>query len=98
MQEQLMQEHRSNIRGVTKSGFEYVLEEGIDDDWELLKAIRRCNDDISYVVDVAEKLLGTDQLGRLESWIRKKEGRISFTAMNAVIEEIFDSAGELKNS
>lgn len=86
------------IRGKTKDGFEYTLNKGIEDDWELLKAIRKCNDDISYVVDVAEMVFGTEQLRRLEMWIRARDGRVTYTAVNNVIEEIFVSAGSLKNS
>ncbi len=86
------------IEGKTKNGFEFVITENASDDWELLKAIRKCNDDASYVVDVAERLLGAEQLESLEEFIRANDGKVTVTAINAALEEILESAAELKNS
>lgn len=86
------------IEGKTKNGFEFVISEDASNDWELLKAIRKCNDDASYVVDVAEGILGAEQLEKLEEYIREKDGKVTVTAMNTILEEILESAAELKNS
>lgn len=85
------------IKGITKNGFEFTIQEGADDDWEMLKLIRKTNDDASYAVDVAERLLGEEQLARLEDHCRKG-GIVRLTMMEQTIEEIFDEAKELKNS
>ncbi len=86
------------IKGKIENGFEFTIAEGVSDDWELLKVIRKCNDDASYVVDVAEKLLGAKQLKKLEEFIKKRDGKVTVTAINAILEEVLEAAAELKNS
>lgn len=85
------------IKGTTKSGFGFRIREGMDDDYELLKLIRKSNDDASYLVDIVEKLLGEEQAKELEEFC-KVDGQVRLSKIEEVIEEIFEQAAELKNS
>lgn len=85
------------IEGTTKNGFNFRIEEDIADDWEILEAIRKSNEDAAYVIDVAEKVLGNEQLEDLKEHCREN-GKVRITRMSEALAEIFDSANTLKNS
>jgi len=86
------------IEGKTTSGFEFKIDENIADDWEFLKMIRKTNDEPAYIIDVAGKVLGDKQLKKLEKHCRDKSGKVTITAITTEMTEIFESAGEIKNS
>ncbi len=86
------------IKGTTENGFEFEIEDKATDDWRIIKAIRECSNDTSYIVDVGERLLGKSQLERLENHVAEKTGYLSASAMTNTIVEILTVAGELKNS
>lgn len=86
------------IEGKLKNGFEYSIDDDARDDWELLTAIREVDKgDTSAIVDVAEMLLGKEQLDKLVAHL-KKDGRAKVTDMVEAIYEILESNGEVKNS
>lgn len=85
------------IRGTTQSGFEFAIDRNAADDWETLKIIRKTNDDASYIVDLAERLLGPEQVSRLEEHCRV-DGKVSIASINNEITEMLDQAEQLKNS
>lgn len=87
----------TKIRGITKSGFDFEIDTDAADDWETLKIIRKTNDDASYIVDLAERLLNPEQLIRLEEHCRVN-GKVSISSINEEITEMLNQADQLKNS
>lgn len=80
------------VKGNTKSGFEFEIDENVFDDWELVekfRAIEKGED--SLVVDVVEQILGIDQKERLKNFIRDKNGKVSVMKMETELEEIFEA-------
>ena len=80
------------IKGNTKTGFEFEIDENVFDDWELVekfRAIEKGED--SLVVDVVEQILGIEQKNRLKEFIRDDNGKVSVAKMEAELEEIFEA-------
>ena len=85
--------------GKTSTGFDFVIDENKADDWELLKKFRRIDrGEQGLVVDVAEELLGIDQLDKLEQHLKELNGRVSITGMLGEISEILGGESTVKNS
>lgn len=84
--------------GKTSTGFNYILDESKADDWELLENLRRIDKgEQGLVVDVAEELLGTDQLNKLKKHVKELEGRVSITGVLNEISEILGGDSTIKN-
>ena len=50
------------IKGTTKSGFNYTIQEGALDDYELLEELREIDKgNTSQIVDVIEKIIASEQ-------------------------------------
>lgn len=85
------------LKGTTTSGFVFEVDEGVNDDMELLEnLIRLDKQDITVLPDVMDSLLG-DKKADLYEHCRRENGRVSATAVMAEIKEIFENAGKLKN-
>ena len=85
------------IKGKTKSGFEFEIDENVFDDWELLKNIRAIDKgESSLVVDVVETILG-EQAEALESHLKEMHGKVTITAMEEELEAIFEASDSSKN-
>lgn len=85
------------IKGTTKTGFEFELDDGSLDNYELLEEL--CEIDggnYSRVPAMVNALLGKDQVKSLKDHIRKN-GKVSSAAMVAEVFEILTEAGG-KNS
>ncbi|MDO4393105.1 MAG: hypothetical protein Q4C80_01660 [Bacillota bacterium] len=54
------------IKGTTKTGFEFEIDENVFDDWELVEAFREIErGDDGLIVDVVEQILGIEQKNAL---------------------------------
>ena len=85
------------LKGTTTSGFVFEVDEGVNDDMELLEnLIRLDKQDITVLPDVMDSLLG-DKKPDLSEHCRGEHVRVSATAVMAEIKEIFENAGKLKN-
>ena len=87
------------IKGITKTGFEFKLEDEILDDYELLEAL--CSVDHGNYSDVAklvEMLLGKEQKEALKTFLRKRDGRGRTSAIMNEISDIFEACSAGKNS
>lgn len=82
--------------GLTSTQFKYEINEAAADDWETLEVIRKCNDDSSYLVDLAQRLLGIEQYESLKEHCRV-DGKISAERMSNEITEMLEG-DEIKNS
>ena len=86
------------IKGKTKNGFEYEIDPDVFDDWKLLRKIRAIDrGDEGMAVDVAETILGAEQLELLENHIEKENGKVPITIIMAELEEIFETCNPAKN-
>lgn len=89
----------AGLKGKTDSGFEFELEEGTLDDWELLEVLREVDKGHKWAfTDVLENLFHdkTDR-DRLKEHCRGENGRVSSEKMIHEILEIFKNANA-KNS
>jgi hypothetical protein len=78
------------IAGKTKTGFEFSIEDGALDDWELLEVLADIDDGKTQKIGSAIKLLlGADQANALKEHCRNDEGRVPTSAMMAEMGEIF---------
>lgn len=86
------------ITGKTSSGFEYELDEGTLDDYELLNAIQKFDQgDPLAVVDMIDRLLGEEQRDALKEHVREENGRVPMTKMLKEAMEIFENQNKTKN-
>ena len=77
------------IKGTTKSGFDYTVQEEALDDYELLEELREIDKgNTSLVVDAIEKIIGPEQKEQLKEHVRDEAGRVS-------IKRMFDEIGEI---
>ena len=82
-----------------KDGFEVNIDEKHLSDWKLLKMFRSIDKgDAALVVDVAEILLSGEGLEALEKHLEADDGSLPIELMVHALEEIMESATELKNS
>jgi len=87
------------LKGETKSGFKFEIDETIADDLELLEEIAKADKDATLFPDVLERILGADQKKALYDHLRNERGRVSTKAAVGEFTEIMSIAGEeTKNS
>ena len=83
------------IAGKTKTGFEFSIEDGALDDWELLEVLADIDDGKTQKLGAAIKLLlGDEQAKALKEHCRNDEGRVPTSAMMKEIGDIFAALKE----
>lgn len=88
------------ITGKTKSGFEFAIQDGAENDMELLEGITDLdNGDLSHIRQTVTALLGKEQKTKLYNFLRDKgTGRVPIDKVMEALGEIFQAAnGDLKN-
>lgn len=83
------------IKGKTKSGFNYHIDENILQDYELLEAIAETEKNPIFITKVVRMLLGEDT-DKLKEHVRDENGHVSIEKMNVEITEIFQAQKKLK--
>lgn len=98
------------IKGQTKSGFEYSVNEQVFASYDYAKLVKKMSDakkltdqekigvaNAELTVAVTELILGSEQAERLEEHIREKseDGLVSMQAMAEEVNEIQQQAGEI---
>lgn len=86
------------LKGKTKSGFQFSINENVVDDWRTLKLVRAADMNQFYVVDLVTRILGEEQEEKLIEHLEKIHGVASATVMGEEIKEIFAECSKLKNS
>ena len=91
------------IKGKTKSGYKYAIDERKLDEWGVLKAIAdmTSGDDrrmIRGTVNFVETVIGEDEKNLVEFVKSKNEGYCPQEAMQEIVNEIIESVKEVKNS
>ncbi len=84
------------IKGITKGGFRYEVNENIGDDYELLKLLRKMEDNGLLIFDMVEKILGQKQAENLEKFLLKRDGYVSTEKISKEVMEIFTGNPLLK--
>ena len=85
------------ISGKTRTGFEYVIEDDVFDDYEILELMAKVkkNDPLA-IFELIERLLGEEQKDQLKDHVRVN-GRVPMSAINDEIVDIFSNS-EVKKS
>ena len=87
------------LKGKTKSGFEFEIDEKLTDDMEMLEAIAAVQDDELKMPALLTKLLGEEQKQALYDHDRNKKGNVPIKKTMELFVEIMNAAGEeTKNS
>lgn len=87
------------IKGKTKRGFEFHIEEEVLDDYEILEDLCAIDEgEVNKIPKVAIKILGDEQIKKLKDHIRGENGRVSALKMGEAIGEILTGCNEGKNS
>lgn len=84
------------IRGTTKSGFEFIVEDNALNDWELIELIDELDDKPNYMVRIAKKLLGDEMYKGLKKHCTVN-GKVLLNMMSNEITEIMNSNQDTKN-
>lgn len=91
------------MKGTTKSGFKFNIDERIIDDWRLIDAIAMAESDdpgeqIKGSREVADLLLGKEKESLMKFLMQKNDGFVPALAMTNTLAEIMTTIRELKNS
>lgn len=82
------------IKGKTTQGFEYTLDEERLDDFELLEKLA-CTpeNDVKTIIETVKEMIGVEQYQRAKEFLRNEKGKVSFSDMSNLINEIFSLVG-----
>lgn len=84
------------IKGKTKSGFEFEINEEQLNDYRFLKEVARVEDNPLRFPFLLEKMLSEEQEERLMKHLEDKEGRVDPDKVMEEVKDIFQSTNELK--
>lgn len=82
------------VKGITKSGFAFELNENVMDNMELVDILAAGKEDALAVSKIARCVLDDDQRKRLYEHHRGDDGRVPFTAVREDIAEMFLAFGK----
>lgn len=87
------------IKGTTKSGFEFEIQEEVFDDYELLETLVEAgNGDNMAVFHAIDMILDGAQKNRLKEHVRNEKGRVPASAMVKGLMDIMEASNAGKNS
>lgn len=86
------------LKGTTKSGFNFELDEDNLNDYELFKLIAGLEENQWLLPKLVTKLLGEEQEKRLLDHVRTPDGKVPMNVIDKEITDIFSLSKELKNS
>lgn len=86
------------IKGKTKTGFVYEIDQDRLENYELLETISKVEKDPLLISTVTDLLLGDEQTIRLKDHVRTKKGFVPVKKLFAEIKEIMESNAPTKNS
>lgn len=89
------------LKGKTKSGFEFEVDENFFDDWEMVERIADYeeNGSVHIMKGIIVDLLGKKQYRDLKNSLRNENGKITASAMEQAVTDIFQAIqeGDSKN-
>lgn len=86
------------LKGTTKTGFNFELNEDNLNDYELFKLIAGLEENQWLLPKLVTKLLGEEQEKRLLDHVRTPDGKVPMNVIDKEITDIFSLSKELKNS
>lgn len=86
------------MTGDLKSGFVFTVADDIGDDYEVLELIAEVEENPVKVTKLMRYILGAEQTDALKNHLRNENGRVTITAMDGAMQEIFNAVNALKNS
>ena len=84
------------IRGQTKSGFDFEIDEEVLDNWEILEVIDELEEKPNLIVRLSKMLLEDEQYKNLKKHCTVN-GKVVMTAMVNEVTEILNNNQETKN-
>ena len=81
------------IKGTTKSGFNFNIDDNALDDFELVEALAEVEDNPLAISKVVTHLFGKGKK-ELYQFIKDKKGYVSTAEISAIISEVFESVGK----
>ena len=87
------------MKGTTKSGFAYEIDDEILDDYEVLEGLCAIDrGEISIFPVLVKDILGEKQLKSLKDHVRTDKGKVPVGALMAAFQEILTASKTGKNS
>ena len=87
------------MKGTTSTGFNFVIDEDVKDDMELLEALFAIDEgNVQKLPTVLTSLLGEEQKKALYDHCRTENGRVSSRRVMLELKDIFDTVGESEAS
>lgn len=77
------------IKGKTKTGFFYEIDEATLDDYETVELLGELDENPLLFPKVLKRILGTKQTIKLKNHVRDKQGHIPVSKMTREVEDIF---------
>lgn len=84
------------IKGKTRTGFKYELDEARLDDYEIVEMLADFDNDPSVMSKLLSMLMGDDQVKALKEHLRGENGVVSFSGMMNEVIDIFQNDTEVK--
>lgn len=84
------------IKGVTKTGFHYQIDENKLNDIEFFEMIAEVDENPLVLPKLLEAMLGSKQKKKLYNHCRTKSGNVPIDAVSRELEHIFSSQKDLK--
>jgi hypothetical protein len=84
-------------KGITKTGFQYEVDDKKVDDYELLELLAAVEEDVTKYPKLFKFLLGEKQLSRLKEHLHKIDGYVSMKKIEKEVAYIISSTKDLKN-
>lgn len=84
------------IKGTTRSGFAFEVDNAVLDDMEFIDAMAETSDGSNYLSfsKIGKMLFGEEQRKRLYDFLREKDGRVSVTAVSDAVADVMMAFGE----
>ncbi|CAI3375767.1 hypothetical protein [Enterococcus cecorum] len=84
------------IKGITKSGFRFKVNESIINDYEFLELISEVEENPIMFPKLLNRLLGKQQTEKLKNHVRDKNGIVDAEKITAEVADIFKTQKQLK--
>lgn len=85
------------IKGKTKTGFDFKIEDAVLNDYELLELFAEVDENPLLVPKLVKMILGEDQKNRLIDHVRNENGVAGVDKISIELENILTSSAETKN-
>lgn len=85
------------IKGKTKTGFQFKIEDAVLNDYELLELFAEVDENPLLVPKLVRMILGEEQKNKLIEHVRDENGKAAVDKIAMELENILTSGAETKN-